>query len=86
MRTASRSSRVREFKTTSNWTDPDDSTCTTARKGVLYPIRSESVSEQNGDYVAAVAQDYCLMWSGGKDGDTKLGYEFSVVEPGLNKP
>ena len=55
-------------------------------KDVFYPIRSESVSEQKGDYVAAVAQDYCLRWSGGKDGDTKLGYEFFVVEPGLTKP
>ena len=54
-------------------------------KGVFYPIRSESVSEQKGDYVAAVAQEYCLMWSGGKKGDTKLGYEFIVVEPGLTK-
>ena len=55
-------------------------------KEVFYPIRSESVSEQKGDYVAAVAQDYCLMWSGSKEGDTKLGYEFIVVEPGLTKP
>jgi hypothetical protein len=55
-------------------------------KAVFYPIRSESVSEQKGDYVAAVAQEYCLMWRGGKDGDTKLGYEFIVVEPGLTKP
>jgi len=55
-------------------------------KEVFYPIRSESVSEQKGDYVAAVAQDYCLMWSGRKEGDTKLGYEFIVVEPGLTKP
>ena len=54
-------------------------------KQVLYPLRSESVSEQKGDYVATVTQDYCLMWSGAKDGDTKLGYEFIVVEPGLNK-
>jgi hypothetical protein len=55
-------------------------------KEVFYPIRSESVSEQKGDYVAAVAQEYCLLWSGGKEGDTKLGYEFFVVEPGLTKP
>jgi len=55
-------------------------------KEVFYPIRSESVSEQKGDYVAALAQDYCLMWSGDKKGDNKLGYEFIVVEPGLTKP
>lgn len=54
-------------------------------KEVLYPLRSESVSEQKGDYVATVAQEYCLMWSGSKDGDSKLGYEFIVVEPGLTK-
>ncbi len=55
-------------------------------KEALYPVRSDSVSEQKGDYVATVAQEYCLMWSGGKGGDTKLGYEFIVVEPGLTKP
>lgn len=55
-------------------------------KEVFYPIRSESVSEQKGDYVAAFAHDYCLMWSGDKEGNTKLGYEFVVVEPGLSKP
>ena len=55
-------------------------------KEVFYPIRSESVSEQKGNYVAAVAQDYCLMWSDDKEGDNKLGYEFVVVEPGLTKP
>ena len=55
-------------------------------KDVLYPIRSESVSEQKGNYVAAVAREYCLMWSGDKEGATKLGYEFIVVEPGLTKP
>lgn len=55
-------------------------------KEVVYPIRSESVSEQKGDYVAAVGQDYCLMWSGDKEVGTKLGYEFFVVEPGLTKP
>ena len=55
-------------------------------KEVFYPIRSESVTAQKGVYIAAVAQDYCLTWSGDKDGDTKLGYEFIVVEPGLTKP
>ena len=55
-------------------------------KQVFYPIRSESVSEQKGDYIAAVAQDYCLMWSGDKEGGNKLGYEFIVVEPGLTNP
>ena len=55
-------------------------------KKVVYAIRSESVSEQKGDYMAAGAQEYCLMWTGGKEGDTKLGYEFIVVEPGLTKP
>jgi len=55
-------------------------------KEVFYPIRSESVSEQKGNYVAVFAEDYCLMWSGDKEGDNKLGYEFVVVEPGLTKP
>ena len=55
-------------------------------KEAIYPIRSESVSEQKGDHAAVVAQEYCLMWSGDKGGDTKLGYEFIVVEPGLTKP
>jgi len=57
-----------------------------ARKQVRYPIRSESVSEQKGDFTATVAQEYCLMWSGAKGGESKLGYEFVVVEPGLTKP
>ena len=55
-------------------------------KEVFYPIRSESVLEQRGNYVAAVAQEYCLMWSSDRAGDNKLGYEFVVVEPGLTKP
>lgn len=54
-------------------------------KDVFYPLRSEHVSEQKGDFVAAVAEEYCLMWTGGKGGDTRLGYEFIVVEPGLTK-
>jgi hypothetical protein len=53
---------------------------------VFYPVRSERVSEQKGDFVAATAEEYCLMWTGGKGGDTRLGYEFIVVEPGLTKP
>ena len=53
---------------------------------IFYPVRSESVSEQKGNYVAPVAREYCLMWSGDKEGDNKLGYEFVVVEPGLTKP
>jgi hypothetical protein len=52
---------------------------------VAYPLRSESVREQKGDFVAVVAQEYCLMWTGGKGGATRLGYEFVVVEPGLVK-
>src|SRR6266536_2002748 len=48
--------------------------------------RSKSVSEQKGDFTATVAQEYCLMWSGAKGGESKLGYEFVVVEPGLTKP
>ena len=55
-------------------------------KEAFYPVRSESVSEQKGDFVATVKQEYCLMWTGDKGGDTKLGYEFIVVEPGLTKP
>ena len=51
----------------------------------VYPLRSEAVLEQRGDYVAALAEEYCLMWRGSRDGATKLGYEFVVVEPGLTK-
>jgi hypothetical protein len=54
-------------------------------KEVFYPRRSEAVLEQKGDYVAAAAEKYCLMWSGSPKGATKLGYEFIVVEPGLTK-
>jgi hypothetical protein len=57
-----------------------------AGKQIRYPIRSESVSEQKGDFIALVAEEYCLMWSGAKAGETRLGYEFVVVEPGLTKP
>lgn len=55
-------------------------------KDVVHPIRSESVSEQKGDYRADVAREYCLMWTVGMGGATTLGYEFIVVEPGLTKP
>ena len=54
-------------------------------KEVVYPLRSEAVLEQQGDYLASVAEEYCLMGSGGRDGATKLGYEFIVTEPGLTK-
>jgi len=54
-------------------------------KDVHYPVRSESVSEQKGDFVARAAEEYCLMWTGAKGGETRLGYEFVVVEPGLTK-
>lgn len=47
-------------------------------KDVFYPIRSESVSEQKGTYVPSIAKEYCLMWTGDKDGENKLGYEFIV--------
>jgi hypothetical protein len=52
---------------------------------VVYPLKSDSVREQKGDFTAVVAQEYCLMWTGGKGGDTRLGYEFILVEPGLVK-
>ena len=55
-------------------------------KEAFYPVRSESVSEQKGDFVAAVGEEYCLMWTGDKAGESRLGYEFVVVEPGLTKP
>jgi hypothetical protein len=56
-----------------------------AGKEIIYPIRSVSVSEQKGDFVAPIAQEYCLMWTGVRDGTTRLGYESVVVEPGLTK-
>ena len=56
-----------------------------AGKEAVYPLRSESVLEQRGNHVATVAQEYCLMWTGGKNGETRLGYEFMLVEPGLTK-
>ncbi len=55
-------------------------------KKIFYAIRSESVTEQKGNFVAVVAQEYCLMWSGDNAGGNQLGYEFVVVEPGLTKP
>jgi hypothetical protein len=55
-------------------------------KQVGYALRSESVREQKGDYVAPAARRYCLRWRGVGRGDTRLGYEFIVVEPGLTKP
>ena len=36
----------------------------------VYPLRSEAVLEQRGDYVAALAEEYCLMWSGSRDSAT----------------
>jgi hypothetical protein len=47
-------------------------------KDVFYPIRSESVSEQKGRYAPSITQEYCLMWTGDKNGENKLGYEFIV--------
>jgi hypothetical protein len=52
-------------------------------KDVFYPIRSEHVSEQKGDFVAAVAEEYCLMWTGGKGGDA-AACEF-IVHAGPSK-
>lgn len=56
-----------------------------AGREVVYPIKSEGVTEQRGNYVAATAQEYCLMWTSRALGDVKLGYEFVIAEPGLTK-
>ena len=53
---------------------------------VISPLQSDSVTEQTGDHVATVAQEYCLMWTNIQKRSTKLGYEFIVVEPGITKP
>ena len=56
-----------------------------AKKNGAYVLRSESVRQQKGDYVAVAAQEYCLTWTGDARRDTRLGYEFIVAEPGLSK-